>query len=45
MARAGREDILFTFMSAFEAAFPKRMIPALLLDSEHRDGNDKDSKI
>jgi Asp-tRNA(Asn)/Glu-tRNA(Gln) amidotransferase A subunit family amidase len=31
MARAGREDILFTFMSAFEATFPKRVIPTSLL--------------
>ncbi|CAG9998783.1 unnamed protein product [Clonostachys byssicola] len=31
MARAGREDILFKFMSAFEATFPKRAIPTLLL--------------
>ncbi|CAH0023746.1 unnamed protein product, partial [Clonostachys rhizophaga] len=31
MAKAGREDILFKFMSAFEATFPKRAIPTLLL--------------
>ena len=40
MARAGREDILFTFMSAFEAEFPKRPIPTLILQSEQFNGDD-----
>jgi amidase len=43
MARAGREDILFTFMSAFEAEFPKRVIPPLLLRSEQVDGDSRES--
>lgn len=34
MTKAGREDILFKFMSAFEAEFPKRAIPPLLLGSD-----------
>lgn len=45
MARAGREDILFRFMSAFEANFPKRVIPPLLLPSEQDGEEDKESKI
>jgi Asp-tRNA(Asn)/Glu-tRNA(Gln) amidotransferase A subunit family amidase len=45
MARAGREDILFTFMSAFEAEFPKRAIPSLLLGSDNGDGVEKESRI
>ena len=31
MAKAGREDILFKFMSGFEAYFPKRTTPPLLV--------------
>ena len=46
MARAGREDILFTFMSAFEAEFPKRAIPTLMLRPEQVNGDDdKESRI
>lgn len=28
VAQAGREDLMFQFMSAFEASFPKRGIPS-----------------
>lgn len=45
MARAGREDILFTFMSAFEEEFPKRAIPPLLLGSEKGHNDEKESRI
>lgn len=31
IAKAGREDLMFQFMSAFEATFPQRRIPNLLL--------------
>lgn len=31
MAKAGREDLMFQFMSAFEATFPQRQISTLLL--------------
>lgn len=34
MAKAGREDILFKFMSGCEAYFPKRTIPPLLVRPE-----------
>ena len=30
IAQANREDLLFQFMSAFEAVFPKRKVPPTL---------------
>jgi amidase len=39
LAKAGMEDEMFKFMSAFEAVFPKRRIPTQLLnhvESENR---------
>lgn len=35
MAQAGREDLLFRFMSAYEAVFPKRSVPPALQASRH----------
>lgn len=32
MARAGREDLIFQFMSAFEAHFPPRVLPSRVRD-------------
>ena len=32
IAKAGREDLIFQFMSAYEATFPKRPIPELLVN-------------
>lgn len=32
MAQAGREDLMFRFMSAFERHFPPRPLPMRLLD-------------
>ena len=34
MAKAGDEKLMFQFMSAFEANFPKRKVPPLLRDRE-----------
>jgi len=31
IAKAGREDLIFQFLSAFEATFPKRAVPPQLL--------------
>ena len=41
IAQAGREDLMFQFMSAWEAVFPPRHIPARLLEYEESE-NDKD---
>jgi amidase len=32
MAQAGREDLMFQFMSAFEAHFPPRVLPFRVYD-------------
>ncbi|KAL7952055.1 amidase signature domain-containing protein [Trichoderma barbatum] len=34
MAQAGREDLMFQFMSAFEAHFPPRAVPSRLQDDD-----------
>ena len=34
IAQAGREDLMFQFMSAFEAMSPARCIPTLLLQEK-----------
>lgn len=31
IAKAGREDLIFQFLSAFEATFPKRVVPPQLV--------------
>ncbi|KAH6714418.1 amidase signature domain-containing protein [Leptodontidium sp. MPI-SDFR-AT-0119] len=36
MAQAGREDLMFQFMSAFEAHFPPRVVPPRLHDSPNQ---------
>jgi amidase len=44
IAQAGREDLMFQFMSAFERIFPKRQIPKRLLDAESlRNGRDAEA--
>lgn len=39
MARAGREDLILQFMSAFEAEFPKRKVPPALQDKKSSSEN------
>jgi len=36
MAQAGREDLMFQFMSAFEAHFPPRALLSRVLDDDHK---------
>ena len=33
IAKAGKEDLIFQFLSAFEATFPKRVVPPQLVRS------------
>jgi amidase len=42
IARAGREDLIFQFMSAFEEVFPKRVIPPQLIRAD--DAKDTETK-
>ncbi|KAF2257469.1 amidase signature enzyme [Trematosphaeria pertusa] len=44
-APAGREDVMFKFMSAFEAVFPKRAIPPQLVKADEAETELNDAKI
>jgi hypothetical protein len=34
IAKAGREDLIFQFLSAFEVTFPKRVVPPQLIRTD-----------
>jgi amidase len=34
IAKAGREDLIFQFLSAFEITFPKRVVPPQLIRTD-----------